>query len=55
LVYNVIGAPRVVLSLNKGKFKELVFYTDYPQKVIEIVNQKVGETKGGEYEKPNTR
>ena len=55
LVYNVIGAPRVVLSLNKGKFKELVFSTDHPQKVIEIVNQKVGETKGGEYEKPNTR
>jgi hypothetical protein len=45
LVYNVIGGPRVVLSLNKGKFKEFVFSTNNPQKVIEIVKQKVGERK----------
>jgi len=45
LVYNVIGGPRVVLSLNKGKFKEFVFSTNNPQKVIEVVKQKVGETK----------
>jgi len=44
-VYNIIGDPRVVLSLNKGKFKEFVFSTHCPQKVIEIVKQKVGETK----------
>ena len=40
LVYNVIGGPRVVLSLNKGKFNEFVFSTNNPQKVIEIVKQK---------------
>ena len=45
LVYNVIGRPRVVLLLNKGKFKEFVFSTNHSQKVIEIVKQKVGETK----------
>ena len=45
LVYNVIGGPRVVLSLNKGKFREFVFSTNNPQKVIEIVKQKTGDTK----------
>lgn len=45
LVYNVIGGPRVVLSLKKGRFKEFVFSTNNPKKVIEIVKQKVGETK----------
>ncbi|MFW0860293.1 MAG: hypothetical protein AAGB97_09125 [Dehalococcoidia bacterium] len=45
LVYNVIGGPRVVLSLNKGKCKEFVFSTNNPQKAIETVKQKLGETK----------
>lgn len=45
LVYIVIGAPRVVLLLNKGTFEEFVFSTNNPQKVIEIVKQKAGETK----------
>lgn len=45
LVYNVIGKPRVVLSLNKGKFKEFVFSTSNPQRVIKIVRQKIGEAK----------
>lgn len=38
LVYNLIGRPRIVLSLKKGKFKEFVFSTANPQKVIEIVS-----------------
>ncbi len=47
LVYNILGGPRVVLSLSKGKiFKEFVFSTNNPQKVIETVKQKLGETKG---------
>ena len=45
LVYNIIGGPRVVLSLKKGKFREFVFSTSDPQRVIEIVKQKVGGTK----------
>ncbi len=42
LVYNVMGGPRVVLSLKKGKFREFVFSTSDPQRVIGIVKQKVG-------------
>jgi hypothetical protein len=39
LVYNLIGSPRVVLSLNRGKFREFVFSTNNPQKVVAIVKQ----------------
>ena len=42
LVYNVMGGPRVVLSLKKGKFREFVFSTSDPLRVIEMVKQKVG-------------
>ena len=41
LVYNIIGVLRVMLSLNKGKFKEFVFSTNNPQKVIKIVRQEL--------------
>ncbi len=40
LVYNLIGRPRIVLSLKKGKFREFVFSTAHPQKVIEIVSTR---------------
>jgi hypothetical protein len=39
LVYNLLSSPRVVLSLNKGKFREFVFSTNNPQKVLAIVKQ----------------
>ncbi|MBZ9569307.1 hypothetical protein KJA16_00100 [Patescibacteria group bacterium] len=42
LVYNVIGAPRVVLSLKKGKFKEFVFSTEKPKEVMNIIRQRRG-------------
>ncbi|MBE0478970.1 hypothetical protein IBX65_07650 [Candidatus Aerophobetes bacterium] len=41
MVYNIIGAPRVVFSLKKGTFREFVFSTSNPQKVMELVKQKV--------------
>jgi len=40
LVYNVIGVPRVMLSLKKGKFKEFVFSTEKPEEVINIIRQR---------------
>jgi hypothetical protein len=42
LVYNVLGAPRVVLSLNSGWFKEFVFSTQNPDEVMTIVRQRIG-------------
>jgi len=42
LVYNVIGAPRVVLSLKKGKFKEFVFSTEKPEEVMNIIRERRG-------------
>ena len=40
LVYNVIGYPRVLLSLNQGKFREFVFSTKTPEEVIKIIKQR---------------
>jgi hypothetical protein len=42
LVYNVIGVPRVVLSLKSGWFKEFVFSTQHPDEVVTIVRQRIG-------------
>ena len=42
LVYNVIGGPRIVLSLNKGRFKEFVFSTKNPEEVIKIAKERIG-------------
>jgi len=45
-VYNVIGYPRVVLSLkNSGFFKEFVFSTKNPEEVIKIIKQQTGRMK----------
>ena len=41
LVYNVIGGPRIVLSLKKGRFKEFVFSTKNPEEVIKIVKERI--------------
>ncbi|MEO0070704.1 MAG: hypothetical protein ABIK39_01265 [candidate division WOR-3 bacterium] len=41
LVYNVIDSPRLVLSLSRGGFKEFVFSTKNPEKVMEIIRQEI--------------
>ncbi len=45
LVYNVIGGPRVVLLLKKGRFRELVFSTKKPEEVIKVGRQQIGRIK----------
>ena len=40
LVYNVIGGPTVVLELNKGRFREFVFSTKNPERVMEIATKQ---------------
>jgi len=40
LVYNVIGGPRTVLSLKKGRFREFVFSTKNPEEVMKVVKQR---------------
>lgn len=41
LVYNVMKAPRVVLSIKEGNFEEFVFSTKNPEKIIKIVKQYI--------------
>ena len=43
-VYNVVGYSGVVLSLNKGRFREFVFSTNNPQEVLGIVGRQIGKT-----------
>ena len=45
LVYNVIGGPRIVLSLKRGRFKEFVFSTKNPEEVIKIAKERIGRIK----------
>ena len=40
-VYNVIGGPRVVVSLNKGWIREFVFSTKNPEKVMRTIDRHV--------------
>jgi hypothetical protein len=40
-VYNVIGCPGIVLELKKGKFRELVFSTKNPEKLMKVVGQQI--------------
>ena len=42
LVYNVMGGPRVVLSLKKGRFREFVFSTKSPEHVMRVIKQQIG-------------
>ncbi len=43
LVYNVIGSPTVVLELEKGRFREFVFSTKNPERVMEVVRKQTLE------------
>ena len=42
LGYNVVGYPRVLLSLKQGRFREFVFSTNNPEEVIKIIKQQSG-------------
>ncbi len=42
LVYNILGGPRIVLSLKTGTFREFVFSTRNPEGVIQAVRQHLG-------------
>jgi hypothetical protein len=42
LVFNIIGAPRVVLTLKRGRFDEFVFSTRHPDEVVRIIRQRIG-------------
>jgi hypothetical protein len=42
LVYNVIGGPRVVLALKRGRFNEFVFSTRNPEEVMKVVRHMTG-------------
>jgi hypothetical protein len=39
LVYGVYGRPQVVLSLKKGRFKEIAFSTENPEEILMIVKE----------------
>lgn len=43
LVYNVIGAPRVVVEKRQGKHGEFVFSTRNPEAVMKAINQGTGK------------
>lgn len=45
LVYNVIGGPRIVLSLKKGAFKEFVFSTKNPEEVMKTIRTRIATPK----------
>ena len=45
LVYNVVGSPRIVLSLKRGRFKEFVFSTENPEQVIKLVKEQTDRIK----------
>ena len=45
LVYNVMGGPRIVLSLKEGRFRELAFSTRNPEEVLRVVRQQTGASK----------
>ncbi|MCK4630513.1 MAG: hypothetical protein KAT40_03660 [Bacteroidales bacterium] len=45
LVYNVVGGPRIVLSLKRGRFKEFAFSTKNPEEVIKIAKEQIGIKK----------
>lgn len=40
-IYNVFGSPRVVVSLNRGWIRELVFSTRNPEKAIETIENNL--------------
>ncbi|HDS45134.1 MAG TPA: hypothetical protein ENN68_03420 [Methanomicrobia archaeon] len=42
LVFNIIGAPRVVLALKQGRFDEFVFSTRHPDEIVRMIRQRIG-------------
>ncbi len=42
LVFNVIGAPGVVLCMRKGRVREFMFSTKSPEQVLDIVDRHTG-------------
>jgi len=43
LVYNIIGAPRVVVEKRQGKYDEFVFSTRSPEVVMKAINEGLGK------------
>ncbi|MFO7996579.1 MAG: hypothetical protein R6U93_05500 [Dehalococcoidia bacterium] len=43
LVYNIIGAPRVVVEKRQGKFQEFAFSTTNPQAAMKAINEGLGK------------
>jgi len=43
LVYNIIGAPRVVVEKRTGKYEELVFSTRNPEGAMKAINEGLGK------------
>jgi hypothetical protein len=45
LVFNVVGGPRVALSLRQGRYKKFVFSTKNPEEVINVIKGQLVLTK----------
>ncbi len=43
LVYNIVGAPRVVVEKRTGKHQELVFSTRNPEAAMKAINEGLGK------------
>ena len=43
LVYNILGAPRVVVEKRLGKYHEFVFSTKNPEGVMKAINEGLGK------------
>jgi hypothetical protein len=43
LVYNIIGAPRVVVEKRQGRFPDFVFSTRNPKGVMKVINEGLGK------------
>ena len=41
LIFNVIGKKCVLLQLNQGRFRELVFSTNSPEEIVKIIKERV--------------
>lgn len=41
LIFNVIGKKCVLLQLNQGRFRELVFSTNSPEEIVKIIRERV--------------
>ncbi len=46
LVYNVLGSPRVVVYLKRGKIREFVFSTKNPEQTMKTIKQQIGKMSG---------